>query len=136
MQVEPINQNLCKKSHCAKRIGAASGLAIGSAYIIKNRKDLFIEGGKKAAEALGHTNKAIGIVIPAAVATAIIGASTIAGTLVGAVIDKLKNNALQKKAVDATKQMLAQQIQKKIDKDNLQTQNLSDVATEYGIELE
>ena len=133
MQVEPISQSLYKKSHAAKHTGTVVGLAAGSAYIIKNRKDLFIEGGKKAAEALGHTNKALGVVIPAAVGAAIVGITTLAGTLIGVGIDKIKNNIMQKKAAKLVKSLIAEQVQK--DMEGKEPINLEELAAKEGIDL-
>lgn len=99
MAVKPVNMNKLTPKHNARHIGAASGMLAGSAYILKNRKDIFVEAGKKAAAELGYTNKAVGIAVPAVVSTGIVAAATLAGTLVGAVIDKIRNNAMQKKMV-------------------------------------
>ena len=125
-----------KLPHAAKHTGAAVGLAAGSAYIIKNRKDIFIEGGKKAAEALGYTNKAVGLAVPAAVSAAIIGATTLAGTLIGAGIDKIKNNIMQKKAVKAVREMIAEQIQEDLKTKELKPLKLEDLAKSLDVEIE
>jgi hypothetical protein len=122
-----------KSPHVARHTGAAAGLAAGSAYIIKNRKDIFIEGGKKVAEALGHS-KAVGIAVPAAISASIIATATLAGTLIGAGIDKIRNNIMQKKAVNAVKSMIAEQIEKNI-KDKKPV-DLDELIKEQGIDLE
>ena len=56
MAVKPVNMNKLTPKHNARHIGAASGMLAGSAYILKNRKDIFVEAGKKAAAELGYTN--------------------------------------------------------------------------------
>ena len=134
MAIQPVNQ--FKTSHIGRHTGAAAGLAAGSAYIIKNRQDLFIEGGKKAAEALGHTSKAVSVGIPAAVAAGIIGLTTLAGTLIGAGIDKIKNNIMQKKATEAVKIILANQVEEQLKNYEAESLKLRDMAAKAGIELD
>ena len=121
-----------KLPHAARHTGAAAGLAAGSAYILKNRKDIFIEGGKKAAEALGQS-KAAGIAVPAAVSAAIIGVTTLAGTLIGAGIDKIRNNILQEKAVKAA---IAEQIQEDLKTKELKPIKLEDLAKSLDAKIE
>lgn len=124
-----------KLPHAARHTGAAAGLAAGSAYILKNRKDIFIEGGKKAAEALGQS-KAVGIAVPAAVSAAIIGVTTLAGTLIGAGIDKIRNNILQKKAEKAVKAAIAEQIQEDLKTKELKPIKLEDLAKSLDAKIE
>ncbi len=82
-------------------VGKAAGFCAGSAYIIKNRKDIFEKGigtGIKQLENAGKTiskNKATAIA--GGVGVLFIGAATAAGALIGKGIGKLVDNHNKKK---------------------------------------
>ncbi len=81
-------------------IGMMTGLGAGSAYLIKNRKDIFekgIQSGINAAKEAGKTiSKNKSIAIAGGVAAAIIGTTTAAGALIGKGVGKLVDKHNQK----------------------------------------
>jgi len=88
MKVAKVQVNsVYKKNNTGKKVGTLAGAAIGSAYIGKNAKDIFIERGKEAAKELG--NKNIGIAIAAGISALTVGAFILAGRTIGAIIDSI-----------------------------------------------
>ncbi|MBQ9246274.1 hypothetical protein IJ182_08415 [bacterium] len=99
MKISPIAVQNEQKVNKGKTIGALAGLGASAAYAIKNRQDLFIEGGIKAAEEAGRS-KAIGIAIPAILVTGLAAVSTAVGSKIGGAIGKAaanKNNQAENK---------------------------------------
>ncbi|MCD7779417.1 MAG: hypothetical protein LUH05_01945 [Candidatus Gastranaerophilales bacterium] len=99
MKTNPVGS--INASQKGTAIGTAAGLGAGSAYLIKNRKDIFekgIQSGINAAKEAGKTiSKNKSIAIAGGVAAAIVGATTAAGALIGKGIGKLVDKHNQKK---------------------------------------
>ena len=78
-----------------RKIGTVAGLGAGSAYIIKNHKDIF-EHSMQEALKLGKS-AAVGKAVPMAVSAGIIGAAALIGNFAGKCIGKIVDNHYAKK---------------------------------------
>lgn len=108
MNISPIHStNTTQKG---KKIGTVAGFGVGSAYVLKNAKDTFINATTVAAGKVG--GKAAGYVIAGGICAFAIGATTLAGRTIGSLVDKITQKASQK----ATKTVLAKSISDYVDK--------------------
>lgn len=99
MNLSGIKSTIGSIKNPAKKIGTAAGAGVGVAYILKNRKDIFLKSAQEAAEKLGSNKK--GIAIASGVALAFVTASTVIGRAVGAIIDKISEKISEKKSQKA-----------------------------------
>ena len=129
-----VGQTNAKKG---AEIGAAVGIGAGTAYLVKNRQDIFVNTLKSSVEQYGSKkNGIIGCAVAgAATLLATTGVGAAVGSVIGKVADAIKFNKMQ----SDVKQALADVIQKKLDEGDFETHkmNLSElIAMEQEIEDE
>ena len=96
-----------------KQIGTVIGAGVGAGYLVKNGKDIFIngvqEGLKKGAVPIKNA-RSMGV----AVSIAVMGLMTGVGRLIGAGIGKIAEKVKQNKQEKEIKETLAEVLQEKV----------------------
>lgn len=100
-----VNQNVHTKQ--CKTIGTVLGAGAGTGYLLKNGKDIFINGIQERGSELP---KKATIPVAGAVSALIFGFATGAGRLIGAGIGKISDTIAQHKAQKEIKEELAETI--------------------------
>ena len=96
MKVSAINNQPHTARNKGRRIGSFVGLGAGSGYIIKNRKDIFINGIENTVKQLEASGKVISQPIVKGVKFAIPAVVIAAGILIGRTIGGLIGKAIDK----------------------------------------
>lgn len=89
MKTAPIGKTDMQTKHTFRKAGTVAGMTASGAYIVKNRKDIFIQGGKEAAKELGYKTIIAGMAAPVAVSAGIILLGSAIGRFLGSMVDKL-----------------------------------------------
>lgn len=113
MNVSKINSTQTPAAQKGKKVGKFVGAGVGTAYIVKNAKDIFVQCSKNATEQLGNQKlkyefgklatvtirpKDLGYIIAAGVSLATITATKILGKTAGYAIGKAIDNHHEKQA--------------------------------------
>ncbi len=100
MKVNAIQPGHAKKT--GKTIGTIGGLGAGGAYVIKNRKDIFVNavntGIKEVQKKQKYISKNKSILVAAGIAAAVVGLTALAGRAIGGTIGKMIDKHNAKKA--------------------------------------
>ncbi len=122
MNVSGVNSTTSAQK--GKKIGTVAGFGVGGAYIAKNGKDIFqsgINALKSADSASVKKAKAIAVGVCAAVVGGLALVGRITGGLIGKAIDKKKEKELEIKTI------LADAVQKEIDKGSVKTFSVEEI---------
>ena len=105
-----------KKTTTATKIGGTVGLGVGTAYLIKNKQDIFVNTMKASTEKFG--SKKFGIIGAVFASGITLLASTGLGVGIANFASKVSDAIKLKKMEKETKQMLVEVLQKGVDEKN------------------